>query len=78
MFDLLHKGFESTLGANKNWGRWSDMVAVMFPDIASHQSTFKKILSMSVLEWLVSPVGCKIYGMIQFDWWVGVHYSLAN
>ena len=49
MFDLLHKGFDSTLGANKNWGRSTDMVVVMFPDIASHESTFDKILSM-VLE----------------------------
>ena len=64
MFDLLHKGFESTLGAHKNWGRWSYMVAVMFSDIASHKSTFKKILSMRVLAWLESLVGCKIYGMI--------------
>ena len=56
MFELLHKGFESTLGANKNWGRWSDMVAVMFPDIASHESTFEKILSMRVSEWaLLAP-----------------------
>ena len=53
MFDLLHKGFESTLGANKNWGRWSDMVAIMFPDIASRESTFGKILSMGDLECLV-------------------------
>ena len=67
MFDLLHKGFENTLGANKNRGRWSDMVAVMFPDIASHESTFEKILSMKVLELLISLVGCKIYGMIEFE-----------
>ena len=66
MFDLLLKGSESTLGANRNWGRWSDVAAVMFPDIASHGSTFEKILSMMVLEWLVSLVGCKIYGMIEF------------
>ena len=50
MFDLLYKGFENTLGANKNWGKCSDMVAVMFPDIASHESTFEKILSMRVSE----------------------------
>ena len=52
MLDLLHKGFESTLGANKNWGRYdiSDMVAAMFSDIASNESTLEKILSMRVLE----------------------------
>ena len=43
------------------------MVAVMFPDIASHKSTFEKILSMRILEWLVSLVGCKIYRMIEFE-----------
>ena len=43
------------------------MVAVMFLDIVSHESTFEKILSMRVLEWVVSLVGCKIYGMIEFE-----------
>ena len=47
--------------------RYGDMVAVMFPDIASHESTFEKILSIKVLEWLVSLAGCKIYGMIEFE-----------
>ena len=67
MLDLLHKGLERTFGANKNWGRWSDMAAVMFPDIASHESTFEKILSVRVLKWLVSLVSCKIYGMIESE-----------
>ena len=67
IFDLLHKGFESTLGANKNWGRWSDIVAVMCPDIASNESTLETILSMRVLEWLVTLVGCRIYGMVEFE-----------
>ena len=52
MFDLLHKEFESPLGGNKNCGRWSDMFTVLFPDIASHETTFEKVLSMRVLEWL--------------------------
>ena len=43
------------------------MIAVMISDIASHESTFEKILSMSLLEWLVSLAGCKIYGMIEFE-----------
>ena len=67
MFGLLHKGFGSTLGANKNWGRWSDMVAVMFPDTASHESSLEKILSVRVLEWLVRLVGCKIYRLTEFE-----------
>ena len=49
MRDLLHEGFDSTLGPEKNWGR-SDMVKVMFPDIASHESKFEKLLSVRVLE----------------------------
>ena len=55
------------MGANKSCGRWSDMVAVVFPDIASHESTFEKILSMRALEWLVRLAGCKIYGMIELN-----------
>ena len=43
------------------------MVAVMFPDIISYESTFEKIISMKILEWLVSLVDRKIYGMIEFE-----------
>ena len=46
------------------------MVVVMFPDIVSHETrvaTFQKILSMRVLEILVSLVGCQVYGLIQFE-----------
>ena len=43
------------------------MVAVIFPDIASYESTFEKILSMRVLELLVSLVCSKIYGMIELE-----------
>ena len=43
------------------------MVAVMFPDIVSNESTFENILLMRVLEWLVSLLGCKKYGMIEFE-----------
>ena len=39
--DLFQEGLGSILGANKNWGRWSDKVAVMFPDIASRESILK-------------------------------------
>ena len=48
---------------NKSLGRWSDMVAEMFPDFASHDSTCEKILPMTVLEWLVSLADCnRIWG----------------
>ena len=43
------------------------MVAVIFPDIASHESTFDKILSMRILEWLVTLVGCEIHEKIEFE-----------
>ena len=66
ILDLL-KGFESTLGANKRWGGWSDMV--MFPDIPSHESTFQSTLLVRVLEWLASLAGCKMYGMTGFEAW---------
>ena len=42
IFDLLHRGFQNTLGAHKNGDRWSDMVAAMFPDIASNEEHLKK------------------------------------
>ena len=63
----MHKEFESTLEPNQNWGRLSDMVAVMFSDIVSHENTFEKIFSMRVLERLVSFVGYKNYGIIEFE-----------
>ena len=52
---------------NRNWGRRSDLVAIMFPDIVSHESIFDKILSMRVLEELISLLGCKTYGIIEFE-----------
>ena len=39
----------------------------MFPDFVSHEGTFEKILSMRVLERLVSLVGCKVYELIEFE-----------
>ena len=59
----------------------------MFPDIASNESTLEKILSMRVLELLVILVGCRIYGMIEFEaiesrnslvGWCSLLYSLTN
>ena len=52
----------------------------MFPDIASNESTLEKILSMRVLELLVILVGCRIYGMIEFEAFefeFGAHYCIA-
>ena len=61
----MHNGFESILGANKDWGRWSDMVTVMSLGIAPHENAFETILSMEVLEWLVRLVSCRMYWMIE-------------
>lgn len=63
----MHNGFESILGANKDWARWSDMVTVMSLGIASHENAFETILSLRVLEWLVRLVGCRMYWMIELE-----------
>ena len=60
MFDFWQDGFESKLGTKKNCGRWSDTMAVMLPEIISWEIILTNILSMRVLEWLVSLVGCKM------------------
>ena len=39
----------------------------MLPEIASWEVTLENILSMSVFKWLVSLVGCKIYGINEFE-----------
>ena len=45
------------LGTIANWGRWSDMVAIKLPDIISGSITFENILSIRVLDWVVTLVG---------------------
>ena len=60
-------GFERILAANKNCGRWSEIVAVRFPDIISLESMLEKILSVRVFEWLVSLAGFRIYGSIELE-----------
>ena len=42
--------------------KWSDIVAVMLPDIK-----LENILSMRVFEWLVILVGCKIYEIKELE-----------
>ena len=39
------------------------MVAIKLPDIMSGSITFKNISSITVLEWLIFLVGCKIKGI---------------
>ena len=43
------------------------MVAVKLPDIRSGSITFGNILSITVLEWLVILVGCKITGISELE-----------
>ena len=55
------------LGTNENWGKLSDIIAVMLPDIISGEIKLENILSMRVFEWLVIVVGCKIYGIKELE-----------
>ena len=54
------------LGIIANWGRWPETVAVELADIMSGSITFKTILSIRVLQWLVILVGCKIKGINEY------------
>ena len=67
MFGVWQDGFENILGTNTNCGRWSNIVAVMLPEITSWEITLEIILSMSVLESLVSLAGCRRYGKNEFE-----------
>ena len=49
-------------GETKNWGRWSEMVAVILPQIMSFEMTLLKILSIRFLELLVSRLTWMIHG----------------
>ena len=40
---------------------------LMLPEITSWEITLENISSMSVLEWLVIVVGCKICGINEFE-----------
>ena len=65
--DLLWEGFERISGATKNWGRWSEIVSVRFPNIISLESLLEKMLSVRVFKWLVSLIGYKIYIVIELE-----------
>ena len=47
----------NVFGETKNWGRWSEMVAVILLQIMPFEMTLLKILSIRVLELLV----CRLY-----------------
>ena len=48
--DLLEGGSANVLGEIRNCGRWSEIVAVILPEIMSFEITLLKILSIRVLE----------------------------
>ena len=58
--DLLEGGLENMLGTIRNRVRWSVTVAVRLPDIESGKIIFVIMLPISVFEWLVILVGCKM------------------
>ena len=49
IYDFWPEFFESTLGANKNWGRWSDIVKVMLLEITSWE-----IILENIYQWVNS------------------------
>ena len=65
--NLWHGAFESTLRANKNWGRWSDIVAIILPAYTLWEIILENILSMRLFEWLVILAGCKIYRVKEIE-----------
>ena len=62
ILELFDEGFANAFGVIRNWGRWSDKVAVILPDITLCDVILQKILSVRVLEWPVrESVGvCKV------------------
>ena len=47
-------------------GKWSDIVAVMLPDIISGE-ILENTLSMTVFEWIVILMRYKIYGKKELE-----------
>ena len=49
-------------GAKKNCGGWSDIEAVKLTGIILGTAKLEKILSINVLELVVTLLGCSIWG----------------
>ena len=64
---VLGGGLLKTFETIMNWGRWSEIVEVRLPEIASGEIIFEKILSIIVLMCEVSRAGCKIYGTKELE-----------
>ena len=50
--DFWLEWFEQIFGTNKSWGKWSDMIAAILPDIISSETKLKNIFSMRMFAWL--------------------------
>ena len=55
---------EEGSGMIKNWGRWSVIVDVKFPQIVYFDMWLGNMLSIRVLQWPVTLVGCNILDKI--------------
>ena len=58
---------QNILGIIENWCRWSEMVAVKLPDVMSGSRSFENILSLRILEWVVTLDSCKIKGINELE-----------
>ena len=48
--DFWVEGFDRMLGTDDNWGKWSDVVAIMLPDIISWEIKLENITSVRVFN----------------------------
>ena len=55
--DLLEGGSANVLEEMKKCGSWSEIVAIILPEIMSFEITLLKIFSIRVREWLVHRLG---------------------
>ena len=56
------RGIEKGIRSYKNCGGWSDIEAVKLTGIILGTAMLEKILSINVLELVVTLLGCKIWG----------------
>ena len=54
---LRVKDIEKGIRATRNGGRWSDIEAIILPEVILGTATLEKILSIDVLEFLVTLLG---------------------
>ena len=48
--DFWVEGFDRMLGTDDNWGKWSDVVAIMLSDIISWEIKLENITSVRVFN----------------------------